>query len=204
MPRHPLLAVLTILTCACGSDGPAPGQGGTVRATIYGAERWGDVPGPLPGVSVTIAGKSEITSDLGIAYIAQLPSGVLDATIERPGSELLETQVAVTGGDTVDMIEQLLPLRPATGRVEARVAVRAAAGSPVLVYTEGATVTMDPGSTAESVRLTDGNGAADFPFAAAGGHWIRAAYEGTIPDSALIVVQGGDTVRVNFVLDPTP
>jgi len=199
MRRHPFLAALTILGSACGSDSGPSGQGGTVRATIYGAESWGDVSRPLAGVTVTIAGRSELTSELGIAYVSQLPSGTLDATIDRPGSELLETQVSVIVGDTVDLIEELLPIRPATGRVEVRVAVPAEPGSPDLVYKAGASVTMET-----SFRLTDANGAADFPFATAGGHWVRAEFEGTIPDSALIQVQGGDTVRVNFRLAPAP
>ena len=97
------------------------------------------------------------------------------------------------------LIEELMPIRPATGRVEVRVAVPAEPGSPDLVYKAGASVTMET-----SFRLTDANGAADFPFATAGGHWVRAEFEGTIPDSALIQVQGGDTVRVNFRLAPAP
>lgn len=195
MRPHPFLAAL-ILASACDS-GSGPGQSGTVRATIYGPLRWGDVSGPLPGVNVSIGGKSEITNELGIAYISQLPSGTLDARIDRPGSELLETQVSVMAGDTVDLIEELLPFRPTTGRVEVLVAVPAEPGSPDLVYKAGASVTLGT-----SFRTTDANGAAEFPFTPAGDHWVRAQYEGAVPDSALVVVQGGDTARVNFRLGP--
>ena len=62
MQRHPFLAALTILASACGSDSGPSGQGATVRATIYGAESWGDVSGPLADVTVTIAGLNNMRS----------------------------------------------------------------------------------------------------------------------------------------------
>jgi hypothetical protein len=201
MLRPHFLAVLTIVAAACSSDsGSAPGQGGTVRATIYGPESWGDEPGPLAGVNVTIAGRSEITNELGVAYVDQLPSGLQAARIDRPGSELLETQVSVVVGDTVDMIEELLALRPTQGRIEVQVVTQQSPGSPVDILLEGAVVTLDQ----LSFRITDATGRAEFPFASAGGHWVRGEYTGTVPDSILIQLLGGDTVRVTLRLDLVP
>jgi len=198
MPRHHFLTTLILLTAACSSEPGAPGQGGTVRATVYGAETWGDPPGPLPGVTVTIAGRTEVTSDLGVAYLTHLPSGRQDVTIDRPGSELLETEVSVVAGDTVDMIEELPALRPTQGRIEVQVVMHESPGSPVDIFPKDAVVTLDFGA---ALRLTNADGRAEFPFVGAGGHWIRGEYAGTVPDSVLVNVLGGDTVRVTLRLD---
>ena len=59
-------------------------------------------------------------------------------------------------------------------------------------------VTLDFGA---ALRLTNADGRAEFPFVGAGGHWIRGEYAGTVPDSVLVNVLGGDTVRVTLRLD---
>ena len=48
MPRHHFLTTLMLLTAACSSEPGAPGQGGTVRATVYGAETWATRPVRFP------------------------------------------------------------------------------------------------------------------------------------------------------------
>ncbi len=199
MPRHSLTA-LTLLACACSSDtGSAPSHGGTVRATIYGAPSWGDVVVPLSGVAVDVANHTEFTNDLGIAYLTDLATGTNALHVERDGSEPIDSQIVVVSGDTVDLVRELMPVRPGTGRMEVRVGVPAAPGSPDTVYPPSAVVTLD-----QSVRLTDGDGRAEFPFVAAGGHQVRAEYPGALPDSTIVEILGGDTVRVAFVLELAP
>lgn len=167
-----------------------------MRATVYGADSWGGTVGPLAGATVTIAGQTEITSDLGIAYLTKLPAGMHDAFIDRSGSEPAEARVSVVVGDTVDLIEELMPTRPNQGRIEVQVLRQESPGSPVVVPPEGVQVLLDR----LTFRLTNEFGQADFPFASRGGHWVMASDGLTIPDSTLVILQGGDTARVTLRL----
>lgn len=199
MLKHAAIVVLSLAVAACSDTGTGLQQGGIVRITVYGAPVWNAQVEPLTDVLVTILGRSELTNDLGIAYVAHVDPGLRHVQIDRDGSEPATADVLVVVGDTADIVKELIPVRPPNGALDVLVEVPVAPGSPEIINPEGAAV-----STEGSVRLTDASGHAIFPIVPAGEHWVRASYTGAVPDSALVEVLGGDTLAVTIRLALIP